>query len=229
MKKRLTLLFTFTFTLVFSQVNQAESDGPIINFDRNMIGGSYNFVEPKPTKPIIEEKDIIGSFYLFDNWKNESRITSMTGRVYNIVNLNFHLHEEKFLVKVSKDSVYVYNRLKEVSINNMVFFNIKGKYYTRILNDNKIQLYKRYHGKLKQPLLNKMTSQRIRKARYVKMISYYLKMNEEFRLVVLKEKKILKFFKEELQNKIKNWVEKEGLSYENEKDVLKIFSYYASL
>lgn len=201
----------------------------ISNFNLSTFTGGY-FHKESSSFNKIDNKEILGSFYLFENWNSKSKIETFTNRVYNINNLNFDLEEGKFLSKISRDSMYVYKNLKEVFINKKRFINIENKYYEVLVNGTPYSLIKNYYGVLKPAITNKMTNQLIKAPEYVAKYKYYLKGENDSSIkeVFLKKNTILKLLNTKKKG-VNIYVKDKKISYKKEKDLIKIISYYNSL
>ncbi len=201
-----------------------------VNFNPQMIGGVLQPTNHKYFRKNDEFNGVLGSFYLYEKWSHASTIETETGKKYEINNLNFDLDEEKFLSKFSKDSVYVYQNLSRVVINNRVFKSIDDKFYQTLSDEGAVVLLKNFSGKLKKTVVNKMTNQIVKPAQYVKVEKYFVQKNGEDNLVKLslKKSKILKALSDK-KKEVKAFVSKNNLSYDNEIDVIKIVNYYNTL
>jgi hypothetical protein len=222
-----TLILAFTIA-AFAQ--KIPGERPVINFNPQMIGGVYQPTNHKTFKKKDEFKGVLGSFYLYEKWSQSSTIETKSGKKYVMSNLNFDLDEEKFLSKLSKDSVYIYQNLSRVIINNRIFKNIDGKFYQTLSDKGGVVLLKNFSGKLKNPVVNQMTNQIVKPAEYVKVEKYFIQKDGEDILVRLrlKKSKILKALYDK-QEEVKAFVSKNNLSYDNEIDVIKIVNYYNTL
>lgn len=201
----------------------------ISNFNPSTFTGGY-FHKESSTINKIENKEILGSFYLFKDWNSNSKIKTFTNKTYKIDNLNFDLDEGKFLSKISNDSMYVYKSLKEISIQGKKFININNRYYEVLKTGKPYLLIKNYYGVLKPAITNKMTNQLIKAPEYVAKIKYYLtdETNSKLNEIHLKKSSILKLLNTKKKD-INNYVKNNDLSFKKEVDLIKIVDYYNSL
>lgn len=212
----------------FWPTNSSEAPKMKVNFNTQTLGGTFQRNDARAYNKTDQFKGVKGSFYLFNSWKNNSTIVSKTGKKYQINNMNYDLDEKSFLSKISKDSVYIYQNVKSITIENKFFININEQFYEKI-TEGKICLLKKYSGKLKKPIINKMTNQQVKPAEYVKIINYYSYIdNEKLEKIKLKKSNISKLITNK-KNKVKAYIKKNKLSYKEEKDIIKIINFYNSL
>ena len=74
----------------------------------------------------------LGSFFLFDNWKNNSQV-QIRGKKFAFYNVNFNVKNNEFMSEVSKDSV----------------FTLLPEYIDFITIDSKVYKYHLYKGENK--------------------------------------------------------------------------------
>ncbi|CAL2086663.1 conserved protein of unknown function [Tenacibaculum sp. 190524A02b] len=237
MKKLIYLTF-FIYTLtaksqggkltLASQSPKAEIQRPMF-FNPQMIGGSLQNTNVRTYNKMDVFKGVKGSFYLYDHWNNTSTIISHSDKRYIIKNLNFDLDEEKFLSKISNDSVYIYQNLKKVIIGKKSFIDINDKFYEEVCH-GKINLLKNYSGKLKKAVINKMTNQQVKPAEYIKVTKLYIYKDDiqSLKKIKLKKSSINNLFSDK-KELILSYIQKNKLSYGKESDFLKMIDYFNSL
>ncbi|WP_440069590.1 hypothetical protein [Tenacibaculum discolor] len=235
--------FLLTFSLLFITYSYSQRGGELTiadqnpksevsslsNFNPTMIGGSYVYNKELPTVKNAGKIGIKGSFYLYNKWDNKSTIVSQSEKTYEINNLNFDLEEEKFLSKISKDSVYVYKDLKAVKVKGKYFINIEGSYYEEVYKGVKYSFFKKYSGKLIPPLMNKMTNQQIKPGEFVKKVDYYIKGSDKLKEISLKKRQILKSLRTKDKSKAALYIKENDLSLKNEIEVIDLLKYIDDL
>ena len=222
----MTLTLAFT-AAAFAQ--QAPGGGSVINFNPQMVGGSYQGTDHGSFKKNDAFNGIEGSFYLYKIWNFPAVIETENGKTFKINNLNYDLDEEKFLSKISNDSVYFYENLKRIVINKDEFNQIDGNYYQKLSAKGNLTLLKKYSGKLKKPVLNKMTNQVLKPAKYLKVETYFVAVDGDKLIEVsLKKSKVMKLMAAH-KKEIKAFVKTHRLSFKKEADVIKIINHYNSL
>ncbi|CAL2086657.1 conserved exported protein of unknown function [Tenacibaculum sp. 190524A02b] len=222
--KALTIICLLTLIISAPTFAQVEN----MNFNPQMIGGTYqnNTIN---SNSLNGYENIKGSIYLFKNWYNKSTITSETNKKFTIANLNYNLNDGTFIAKLSKDSVYVFQNIKSVKMNNFLFVKLESGFYEQLVNGKKLNLYKKHSGKLKKPIFNKMTNQQIKAAEFVKTEEYfYLYKNDQLKELKLKKASILKLMSTH-KNTIKKYTKENRLSFKKESDIVKIFKQYNKL
>ncbi|WP_435263749.1 hypothetical protein [Tenacibaculum sp. nBUS_03] len=213
---------------VFSPTNSSEAPKMKVNFNTQTLGGTFQHNDARAFNKTDQFREVKGSFYLFNSWNNSSTILSKTGKKYYINNINFDLDEEKFLSEISKDSVYIYQNIESITVNKRLFININEQYFEKIV-DGKLSVIKKYSGKLKKPVTNKMTNQQVKPAEYIKIINYYTYIdNQKLEKIKLKKSNISKLINDK-KGQINAYIKKNKLSYKEESDVIKIINFYNSL
>ncbi|WP_431164454.1 hypothetical protein [Tenacibaculum halocynthiae] len=234
--KKIILFFVIIITnQLYSQgkrtfwpTNSSEAPKMKVNFNTQTLGGTFQRNDARAFNKNDQFKGVKGSFYLFNTWKNNSTITSKTGKKYQINNMNYDLDEKAFLSKISRDSVYIYQNIESINVENRFFININEQFYEKI-TDGKISLLKKYSGKLKKPIINKMTNQQVKPAEYVKIVNYYSYIqNKKLEKIKLKKSNISKLITQK-KDQVKAYIKKNKLTYKEEGDIVKIINYYNSL
>ncbi|RBW58138.1 hypothetical protein DS884_09750 [Tenacibaculum sp. E3R01] len=219
MKKLIFFLcLSFITLLVNSQV-----DG--MNFNPQKIGGTFQNLNLNSGNNFND--NMKGSIYLFKAWNNLSTLTSFSNKKLKIDNLNYDIENKQFVAKISNDSIYIFNNLKNVKTPLSLFENIDGTFY-EILVSGKLQLLKEYTGKYKKAVINKMTNQIVKKPQYIKVETLYSRQNNTIKKIKLKKSSILKLLSSK-KEEIKKYSKTNKLSYKKENDVIKILQYYNKL
>ncbi|WP_431164452.1 hypothetical protein [Tenacibaculum halocynthiae] len=219
MKKLILFLcLSFITLLVNSQV-----DG--MNFNPQKIGGTFQNLNLNSGNNFND--NMKGSIYLFKAWDNLSTLTSFSNKKLKIDNLNYDIENKQFVAKISNDSIYIFNNLKNVKTPLSLFENIDSTFY-EILVSGKLQLLKEYTGKYKKAVINKMTNQVVKKPQYIKVETLYSRQNNTIKKIKLKKSSILKLLSSK-KEEIKKYSKANKLSYKKESDVIKILNYYNKL
>ena len=189
----------------------------------------------RSTRFINPVKIVDGSIYLFNNWNNESVVVSKDGEEFNLSNVNFNLQRNRFVSKISKDSIFVLSmeKINSIKINNKVFkrvetdelggrvFEVEFEYLdVSILRFHSIK----FVGGSVNPMLGRSKDKLIHKK------ELYLLLGDEIHKFKLNKKSILKNF---APNKSHGnaWIKyysKNGLSFRSVEDLktsLKYFMY----
>lgn len=232
MKYFLIIFLTFK-SIVFSQVNTLESKGIIETLNTtNLISGSGTWVNGK-----IEDKSILGSPYLFNNWIGVFNVSTKDGGSNKLFNLNYNLKTKTIESIISKDSIYQYDmsNIDFVNINNEkydVFLSSKNDelngLYKVLFENEKIKLYKEFKIYVLESTINPLTQEKISKDEYVQLFNYYFIKSDKFSNLKLNKSSVLNYL-DDKRDLIKKYVNSNNLSYSNEIDVVKILNYYISI
>jgi hypothetical protein len=169
-----------------------------------------------------------GSFYLYENWENNATVLFKNEEVL-IKNINFDALRGKFVSQISTDSVFVFYNLDKVFILGKTFININNKYYQSLDSSNPENGFlKEYYIKEIKPEVHVISNKVLKPGEKKLMHKYYMYLNNTLTEINLKKKDILNVFNLK-KEEIINFVKKNKLSYHNEEDVLKIYTFYNSL
>lgn len=218
--KKLILFFYISFT---SLIINSQVDG--MNFNPQKIGGTFQNLNLSSNTSFND--NMKGSIYLFKAWNNLSTLTSFSKKKLKIDNLNYDIENEQFVAKISNDSIYIFSNLKSVKTQTASFENIDGTFY-EVLADGNLQLLKKYTGKYKKAVINKMTNQVVKKPQYIKIETLYARQKKALKKIKLKKSSILKLLSIK-KEEIKKYSKANKLSYKKESDVIKIILYYNKL
>ena len=143
--------------------------------------------------------------------------------------LSNHALKGKFVSQISTDSVFVFYNLDKVFILGKTFININNKYYQSLDSSNPENGFlKEYYIKEIKPEVHVISNKVLKPGEKKLMHKYYMYLNNTLTEINLKKKDILNVFNLK-KEEIINFVKKNKLSYHNEEDVLKIYTFYNSL
>ena len=228
MKKVLFILVLASFSTCFTQQKKNIVDTRI-----NTIGDP-NTYGPGLWIKSSTIKNVKGSPYLFDNWINFATIYSSEGKMFRVRNINYDTKTDRFVAKVSLDSVYEFDSqyLKKIRLNNKVFTFIQSaninSYFELIVNAKGKQILKKSRKIIKEgkrdPFTNATSADY-----YVLKEKYFFRSNEEsIKELKLKKKSFLKLFGDE-SYLVKKIISKNNLSLKKDADLVKIFNLYERL
>ena len=225
-------LFFLQFML-FSQENVIESRSILNSISStNLINGSGTWVNGK-----VEDKTILGSTYLFPSWTGVFNVVSNEGNEYKLFNLNYNIKNKTLESLISSDSVYQYDisKINFIKFNNLKYNlysnknsqNLNGL-YQELFSSNDLILLKEFKIDLVIGAINPLTQEKVSNNEYVKFFNYFLKNGDKLNNIKLNKKNLMLIF-ENKKDLIKDYVNKNSLSFSNESDVIKIFNYYSSI
>jgi hypothetical protein len=179
-------------------------------------------------------KSIEGSVHLFDDWSNNGVAVISKDQKISIQKMNFNVQRNTIESRLNRDSIFTFNvrTLEKIEINNRTFkyiyFPIKeGNRLLEVLGTSKdISIYKDYEIDIKEGNPNPMRG--ALKDKYIIRDQYYIQNGETFTKFKLKKKSILKVMGDKAAL-VKEYAEKNKLSFKKERDISKIFSHYDSL
>lgn len=182
-----------------------------------------------------QDTSIKGSVYLFEDWSTKGIITTQSDRNLVIEGLNYDTLNDNFVVKVSTDSVFIFNNtdIKEININNHKFkaystSNTSTKSYFEIIAvGHDVEFLKQYEKKIKKGKLDPLT-QLLEQDKYVETYTYFFKSGNELKEIKLNKKSFSKLFGEH-KDKIKAFIESEHLAIKEEKNIQVVVNYYNTL
>jgi hypothetical protein len=179
-------------------------------------------------------KDIAGNIYVFEGWKNMSKIV-IGEQVFKLRNINFNIKTNNFESQIGKDSIFAFNttNVDHIFINNRKFKSFyvsnqdKNKNFEIIYDGEEIKILKGYEVGIKynepDPLMIKKNVDN-----YFTTATYYIRKDEDIKQIKLKKKSILALFNNK-SDLVGKYVKENKLSYKKEKDLNKMFIYYDSL
>ena len=227
-----TIVTLFTFILSFGLLTaQGDSNLSVTQNIETFVkaadarqinsGSSISFINPK--------RDVLGSVYLFDDWKNYGIIFTLDDRKFRLNNINLNIQRNTFVAKISNDSIFTFNfnNIKEFVINNKVFKNIYSKngkrVYEVIYENEAYTILKGFSIQIvagsSNPMVNRSSDKFVRKS------SYYLLKNNNVTPFRFKKKSILKLLGEEEKTKLSQFVSTNKLSYKKAYDMKKALDF----
>jgi hypothetical protein len=219
----------FILVILFFGYANAQDDTEHTNTRINTVGdlrvmGSGLWVRSAPSATVK------GSPYLFENWTNISTIYSGEGKMFTVRNLNYDTKIDRFVTKVSVDSVYVFNTrsLKQAKVNNQ-FFKLYNKnnvysYFELIAFGKGKEILKQSKKKIKKGAKDPFTNS-YKQDRYVLNVKYFVNSEEGMQELQLKKKSFLALFGKHA-SQIKKFMKKQKLSFKKDLDIAEIFKYY---
>ncbi len=233
MKIFLSFMMLFSLSFLNAQGDSAQNLGVTQNSTTSMLtasngmkssyGSLTTFVNPK--------KEVLGSVYLFDEWKNYGIIYTIDNHKFRLNNINLNIQRNTFVAKVANDSIFTFNfnNIKKFVINNKTYKNIYSKngkrVYEVIHESDKYSLLKGFDIQLisgsPNPMVNRSND------KYVRKHSYYVHKNNQVELFKFKKKNIMKLLGEDadMKSKISTYIENNKLSYKKAGDMKKALSY----
>ena len=183
-------------------------------------GGYYTTYKPV-------DSSINGHVYAFNTFSNKGVIMNNYGKQYNINNINVDLDRNVFLSKLSKDSVYVYNNLKNVSINSNIYQIIDNKTLKTIHLGKNFNMYEFLSKKVKEKKINKVTGMVISDREWVleKKYFYCVTGSDSLNEVKLNKRNFLKLFNNQIRNRLKNYAKENNLSFRDINDLVSILKF----
>ena len=209
-----------------------QSRGGVSSTMRSDLTGFKGSLRIKKNESSKETK---GSVYLYENWNTIGVIVTNENKSMSMGGLNYDTESDVFVVKSSKDSVYMFDdtNLKEVVINKKrykKYFNLEDgtQYYLEILaRNNDIEILKKTNKKIRFGLLDPLT-QISADDEYIAVKTYYLKKGDEISEIKLKKKPFCNVFGKE-SKAIKKFISNKNLSLSDERSLQVILNYYNTL
>jgi hypothetical protein len=180
-----------------------------------------------------KDPGVDGTPYLFKNWQTLATIHTGNGKQYAITNLNYDTKLNRFVSKISVDSVFVFepSDLKEAVLYNRKFrryyVNNIYQYYQIIAFANGKEVLKQNFKDLKKGIEDPLTQQKS-KSKYILKTKYFLNSEKGMETLKLKKKPFYKIFGDKASI-IKKYVKTNNLSFRRDTDISKIFKYYDEL
>ena len=178
-------------------------------------------------------EDIEGSVYLYDNWKSYAVITTQEDKNIIIRNLNYDTKNGNFAVKVTHDSVYVFNNagLKEVRLNSKKFkeYTLKGKkcFLEVIAFNSDYTILKCYNKVIRKGKLNPLDQVK-EKDRYVIKETIYFKKGNSIKEIKLNKKTLTKLFGKDAKA-LRDYINDNNLNVKDEKRLQTILNFQNTL
>lgn len=218
--------------LSFGQQGIDNESGQLVRAIGAMSAGKQQsigvFVRNTPIK-------ILGSYHVFDTWKNNAVIHVSEDKVYKILNINVNVKDSRFESKVSKDSVYTFDAhaIDHVVINGRKFKNMyverfrDHKICEVIVDDDTYMIFKVYRSDIKKndpdPLMIKPNGDE-----FVVNSWYHIKRDEKIEKFKLNKKNILRLFVDN-KNDMESFVKDNRLSWNNVEDFQQMYQKWKTL
>lgn len=224
MKRTLVIILI----LVFSFTNAQNSKDNVGYINKRVINKIGVWLKTEISKEKIE-----GSPYLFSSWFNTSKIY-FDNVSYNINNLNYNVQDNNFVAKISNDSILRLNKnkFKKVVINNKIFkpyydSELKQNLFFEELGEFKdFSFLKKNYVIILKGSFNPMTQNYTSPDRIVIKKKFYVVKEEQLILVKLKKSKILDLMNPDSKKEVISFVNKNKLSFNQEKDVIRVLRFY---
>ncbi|WP_396603146.1 hypothetical protein [Algibacter sp. R77976] len=239
------LLFAFILCSLYF-LNAQGPSGRAVNLSSgsNGMGGSgygsnnlLNFVKGEWTIEKSERDDLNGSNYLFDDWSNNAEIYDLNGKGFKLEHCNFNVAknnvEAMFDRATNKSFVFNSNDLSKVRIGNRFFVkkdigNNRNSLLEVIQVGVNFSIYKIYETEMVLATLNPMTQKKMGKDRIVINSIYFIQKEGKLKQIKFKKSTVLKLMSDK-KEEIKEFVGENNISFKNEVDIKKVFSYYNEL
>jgi len=231
MKKTLILILVFSIGLLSAQNNELSVDAngnfrqlQMMKANNGVAVGGVSFNNP--------QKEIKGSVYLFDNWKNNCVIhLKGTKQKYLIRNININIQRNTFESQISQDSIYTFNpnSINKFVINDVIYKNIYSndgkKIYMVIYESDEFTILEGYSVSMAtgspNPMINRSNDKFIRNS------SYYVKTENSVEPFKLKKSKVMNLLSDnpEKAAKVEKFINDNSLSYKKAKDLTMALKY----
>lgn len=213
----------YFFSLLFISYLNIHGQGYSNEFQRTFVNdGEYLKYFDK------DKNNIKGTPFVFNTFIDQATLIGIDGKRYLINGVNVDAFSNKFISKITNDSVYVFNLVNKAIIDKRKFDKIEGKIYEVIYEKEKDKILKYFKIKKNKPVIHQMSGSIIKPERFTKIIKYYLFKNSTLTSFKPKKKSILKIMNDK-KDEVKSFVKKNDLSFKKEEDLKKIFNYYYNL
>ena len=184
-------------------------------------GASFYFTNPK--------RRVDGTFYLFENWRNNATIYINNAQNFTLKNINLNLKRNTFETKVAADSLFTFNfnNIEKFVINNKVY---KNYYYDEdnrvcevIFEAENFSILKGFKVELIEGSANPMVNRTADK--YVRKHYYFLKSENTVKPFKLRKSRILKLIDANNTSQVLEYIDRNNLSFKKEIDVRKILEF----
>lgn len=226
MKTLFISLFLLNVLVVFAQ----RDDSTRITNDYS--GLSANAAGAWISNPI--DDGVEGSVYLYDNWESSAVVTTQDAdKKLVIKDLNYDTKHSNFVVKVTNDSVYVFNNalIKEVRLNNKKFkqYTLRGKkrFLEVVAFNNNFEFLKNYEKVIRKGKLNPLTQVKETDRYILKEIIYYKKGNS-IKEIKLNKKTFTKLFGKDAKN-VRGFINENNINVKDEKNIQTILNFQNTL
>lgn len=235
MKKLLISIFFLLLTItLFSQANRSEFNLGLrqINIEQQQstFGLTENEYKSLKGSPYINKEFILGKIY------NEKEVVFDNLRLrYNAFSDEIEIQNSDINDKITYGALFK-NTNEFIKIFNKVYVfvlfgnsNVKGNYF-EILSEQKLfDLYKKTTVKFYHPVNAKTSYEKNKPAEFKHFHTYYLVDKKgSFTELPSNKNKLLKLLSKE-NKKIKDFAKKYKLNLDEDKDLIRLVSYYNSL
>lgn len=204
------------------KTNQVDVNSFVSNSNINML----------PVKNSIN-KDLKGSYYLFNNWNNYAVVYSGS-KALKLRSFNYNLYKDLAEFQISKDSVYSFKSvgIDSLIVNNRLFKplqnNIDDSSFVEILFETEeIVFYKSFNAEIKKQKMNPITGEYDFPDEIEVEENYYLGRNvASADKINLKKNQVTKAL-EEYEDEMKKIAKENDLSFKKESDLIKILKILA--
>lgn len=179
-------------------------------------------------------EDIEGSVYLYDSWKSYAiLITQDNDKKLVIKDLNFDTKHNNFVVKVTPDSVYVFNNalIKEVRLNNKNFkeYTLKGekRFLEVIAFNTDYEILKNYNKEISKGQLNPLTQVK-GTDRYIVKETIYYKEGNSIKEIKLSKKSFSNIFGKDAK-KVRGFINANKINVKDEKKIQTVLNFQNTL
>jgi len=169
--------------------------------------------------------DVIGTPYLFKNFKNIGIIENDKNQKFLIKNINIDLLNGNFIYQLDSKNIYVFTTVNKLNINKDFYIKKNNNIYKILFKGNTFSIYKQFKVKLKPKVLNPLTYEVQRKAEWQIKESYFVEEKSNFKQLKFNKKSILSLFEKAKQNDLKKYIKEHHLSYKVEKDIISVIKY----
>ncbi len=231
MRKILILILVFSIGLLSAQNSESNVDAngnftqlQMMHDNNGVAAGGISFNNP--------QKEVKGSVYLFDNWKNYCEIhLKDTKQKYLIRNININIQRNTFESQIAQDSIYTFNpnSIDKFIINNVTYKNIysdEGKrIYMVIYESDEFTILEGYSVSLStgspNPMINRSND------RFVRNSSYYVKTKNSVSPFKLRKSKVMDLLSDnpEKAAKVEKFISDNNLSYKKTSDLKMALQY----
>lgn len=177
-----------------------------------------------------------GSLMLFDKLGLPAKITLNNGKEYKLTNMDYNIKSDQMQVLISADSVFSFQskniaKVRIANANFITYFDSeisRNIYYEEIAKSKGANLWKRYSLKIKEGIRNPLTKQMQSPDKFVITSNYFIFKDDKLEELKLKKKSLAKLFGDHWE-KIASFIDENDLSYKDENDLKKIFTYNNTL
>lgn len=220
----------FVFVLLSVTISSSQQE------DSSRITNDYSGFAVNSTGAWLKNKvdnTIKGSVYLYEEWDAKGTVKTRKGDLIKINDLNYDTENDNFVVKFSKDSLYVFDNkdIDEVVMNNRKFKEYTLDNEDRLLevlafNDD-LEIVKKHYNIIKKGLTDPLT-QKKDKDTYIKKYTVYLKKGDSFEEIRISKKSFSKLFGKNAK-KVREYISKNDMSLKDDKNLQKILNFNNTL